>query len=308
MKFNPSTSQRDQDPRRASVWRRLRQHISGTKLRVPIVWFRHRGFRSTDVFLGSYPRSGSTWLRFTLFEMLTGRTANFESVNTSLRGPGTHRLALPVLPGNGRFLSTHECYRADYRKAIYLVRDIRDVVSSEFWSEKERGVSYERFEDYLVHMLQGRKKYGSWQDHVRSWIESESAKNGTLMLIRYEDMRRDPGKIFAELLEFLGKKVEPDAICSAIANNSLQKMRAKEDALHSMPESLKFPKRPPRLSGEGRFVRSGRVGGWRENLSDEQVSLIEHHAGSMLLRLGYPLISPHKQQLAGGPLLQAVSP
>ena len=98
MKFNPSTSQRDQDPRRASVWRRLRQHISGTKLRVPILWLRHRGFRSSDVFLGSYPRSGSTWLRFTLFEMLTGRTANFESVNTSLRGPGTHRLALPVLP------------------------------------------------------------------------------------------------------------------------------------------------------------------------------------------------------------------
>src|SRR5438445_9489388 len=174
------------------AYRRIRYRVSTSKLRVPALWLRHRGFRSSDVFLGSYPRSGSTWLRFTLFEMLTGRTANFESVNTSLRGPGTHRLALPVLPGNGRFLSTHECYRADYRKAIYLVRDIRDVVSSEFWFEKERGISYERCEDYLVHMLQGRKKYGSWQDQFRSRVESESAKNGTLMEILRGDMRKAP--------------------------------------------------------------------------------------------------------------------
>jgi hypothetical protein len=274
-------------------YRRVRYEISGSKkLRVPLLWLRHRGLRSSDVFLGSYPRSGCTWLRFNLFEILTGQPATFHSVNRGLRGPGSHYRGLPLLPGNGRFLSIHEPYRADYKKVVYLVRDVRDVVSSEFWYEKERGFGRGDFEDYLMRMLQGRKMYGSWQDHVASWIHSPAANKNNLLLIRYENMRRNPELVLSELVQFLGLKVDAESIRSAVANNALQKMRAKEDAHKSSPKQVRFPERPQAPSREeGRFIRQGKVGGWREQLSDSQVRLIEQYAGSTLRELGYTLSS-----------------
>ena len=105
----------------------VRHKILKTPVRVPLMWIRHRGFREGDVFLASYPRSGSTWLRFILYELLSGQPATFESVNRYMRGPGTHNQGLAALPNQGRFLSSHEPYRAEYRRAAYLVRDVRDV-------------------------------------------------------------------------------------------------------------------------------------------------------------------------------------
>jgi hypothetical protein len=275
-------------------YRRLRYQISGSKkLRVPLLWLRHRGLRSSDVILGSYPRSGCTWLRFNLFEILTGQPATFQSVNRGLRGPGSHYRGLPLLPDKGRFLSIHEPYRADYKKIVYLVRDVRDVVSSEFWYEKERGFGCSDFDEYLLRMLQGQKMYGSWQDHVASWIHSEAAIKKNLLLIRYENMRRNPELVLSELVQFLGLPVDSESIRKAVANNALQEMRAKEDVHKSNPKKVRFPERPEGPSREeGRFIRQGKVGGWREQLSDSQVRLIERYAGSTLVELGYTLSSP----------------
>jgi len=40
---------------------------------------------------------------------------------------------------------------------------------------------------------------------------------------------------------------------------------------------------------EGRFVRKGSVGGWREKLTDEQLQMIDASAGDAFRRMGYPL-------------------
>lgn len=270
--------------------RRARYRISSSRLRVPILWLRHRGMRSSDVFLGSYPRSGSTWLRFTLYEILSGQPATFESVNLGMRGPGTHNLGLAALPNAGRFLSTHEPYRKEYHRGVYLVRDVRDVVSSEFWYEKERGFGCQDFDDYLHKMLTGQKKYGSWQSHVCSWLDSEAARNHKLKVVRYEDMRRDPVTVLADLMEFLGLPTERSVIQRAVESNALESMRAKEDALHKKPQQVRFPEKPAAPASEdGRFVRQGLVGGWHRKLPLHAVQLIEQHAGNALARLGYPV-------------------
>jgi hypothetical protein len=49
---------------------------------------------------------------------------------------------------------------------------------------------------------------------------------------------------------------------------------------------------PQRASIKGRFVRSGSVQGWRGKLTLAQAELFEKHAGSALVRLGYPVSSP----------------
>jgi len=86
---------------------RFRHVLSKTKVRVPVMWVRHSTLRSCDVFLASYPRSGSTWLRFILQEILTGEPSRFENVNQRIAFVGRHGNAPSLLPSGARLLQTH---------------------------------------------------------------------------------------------------------------------------------------------------------------------------------------------------------
>ena len=255
-------------------------------MRVPVVWYRHRGLEPTDVFIASYPRSGSTWLRFLLFEILARDTALFDRVNRTIADVGRHSGKPPLLPDGGRLIKTHEAYRPDYKKAIYLIRDVRDVVTSEFEYESAHERISEDFDRFIMLSLRGKANgYGSWQDHLSSWLDSPLAHSGKLLVVKFEEMRRQTEEVLAEVLCFLG--VEPDRhlIRQAIANNNVQRMRAKED--HS-PQISGMPAK----SGSGdqsRFIRSGAIAGWQARLTPSQVSLIEKWSRAGLAAGRYPL-------------------
>ena len=256
--------------------RQLRHELSKTPARVPLLWIRHRGFRQSDVFLGSYPRSGSTWLRFLLSEILTGQSPEFNRTNELIPDVGKHNGAAALLPSDGRLIKTHESYRPEYKRAVYLVRDARDVVSSEYAYQTSLGWFKRGLDDYLECFVRGAVDgYGSWQEHVSSWVNSSLARSGNLLVLRFEDLRRDPVEILSEICNFLAVEIEKDVIKRAIDNNSLERMREKEK------------RNPQRASRKGQFVRSGLVEGWRGTLSEEQVQTIERYAGEALSRLGY---------------------
>jgi hypothetical protein len=245
-------------------------------------------------------------LRFTLFEILTGKSSNFENVNSAFRGLSDHRHGWPVLPGGGHFIGTHQPYRSDYRKAVYLVRDVRDVALSEFVFEKNLGIRRAGFDEYLRDMLRGRKRYGSWQAHVCSWLDSPAAKNGKLLLLKYEDLRRDSVELFLKLVSFLGVAVERGAVEKALANNAIEKMREKEDRLYAQANYATIPRRPVLgVEPGGRFVRSGKIGGWQEQLTPEQLRLIEEHTADVLRRLDYPVVT---SAVAGTPARADAAP
>ena len=276
-----------------STLKRLRYRASKTRLNVPLIWLRHRGLDSRDVFLASYPRSGQHWARFQLFEILMSQSADFDSLDSTIPKVGAHGKAPSILPSGGRLIQTHEPWRKEYQRAIYLVRDVRDIVLSDYaWDESLDLIKHfdiATLDDYLLPWLTGRvQTMSNWQDHTHSWLDSPLARNGNLILIRYEDMRRNTEDALVRMVEFIGVPADRRLIREAIANNSLENMRLKEDS------SKKFnPKTLGRQSGEEhRFVRKGAVGGWRARLSDAQVQLIEQHTGQALARLAYPLTTP----------------
>jgi hypothetical protein len=263
----------------------IRYKTRPTKLRIPVIWFRHRGLDSGDVLVASYPRSGNTWLRFLLFEILTGESAEFEKVLRGIPYVGGHHRAPPLLPGQGRLVQTHEWPRGEYKKAIFLVRDPRDIVVSEYGFERIRGRYTGEFNDFIESFLLGEANpFGSWQSQVEQWLASSLAKDDKLLLVRFEDLRSNTEETITRILEFLGvSRVEKEVIRNAIANNSVQRMREKED--HSPKTWWNFGKGP--LEEAGRQVRSGSIGRWKEELTPTQLALIERHLGDWLIRLGY---------------------
>lgn len=261
-----------------SAYKKFRRKFARTPLRAPLVWWRHRGLNSSDMFFAAYPKSGTTWARFVLFEMLSGKASGFKATNQQMPGVGMHHNALRLLPNGGRLVATHEYFRKDYHRSIYMVRDARDVLLSEFafLSALEY---YTKDQDSFVNtfLYTVVSAYGPWHKNVTSWLDSPIANNGNMMLVRYEDLRKDPVPLFAQMADFLGASVSEQKIREAVENNSIQNMRKKED------------KEPVRASIKGRFVRDGKVRGWVSKLTPEQVALIDQVAGPTLQRLGYPL-------------------
>jgi|SRR5579871_799374 len=274
------------------TYRLLHAKAARSKIRVPLVWSWHIGTKPEDIFFGSYPRSGSTWLRFMLFEILFGEEPGFRKLEDRLPEIQWQRGVKGVLPNGGRLIKTHEQWRKEYKKAVFLVRDVRDVLLSGYARGVEVGlvelVSKGDFDSFLQAFMDGSAlQMGSWQDHARSYLESPTAKAGNLMVVKYEELRKNPEPILASIIEFIGMKPNMQMIHKAVEDNSLQAMRKKEDKERNAGEQSVLLS-PHKTSGEdGRFVRKGSVGGWREKLTPAQLKVVDHYAGEMLARLGY---------------------
>ncbi len=287
----------------------LRFKASRTKLRAPKAWWEHRGLSSKDVYLASFERSGNTWLRFVLMEILTKDNAGFLNVNQVLPELGTHMETKPTLPNGGRLIKTHYMYRPVYKRAIYLMRDVRDVMLSNWARDKEMGFAQyfdqgRGMDGYVESFLKGKvTRFGSWQAHVNSWLHCPLAKNGNLLVVRYEDLRANTEPGLMAMLEFLGIRADRDLIRRAIENNSLRAMREKEEKAKKSGATLgkgTLLRKHNIDKEDARFVRSGSVGGWREKLSPAQIEMVAKHAAEALMRTGYPVgrETPQREEIA----------
>jgi len=266
--------------------RKLRHQVAKSQVRIPLVWMRHKSLRPNDFFLASYPRSGSTWLRFLLYESLAGESSGFANVNQSIPDLKEHKIGVPLTANRGRLIKTHEVYRPEYRKAIYLVRDPRDVALSEYAYQTALGLVNQSLDDYLrVFLTRGVNPFSSWPQHAESWL-SAPLSSDELLVLKFEDLRRDPVNGLSRIIQFLGIAPHEARILQAIANNSVERMKAKEKET------------PQRASKNGQFIRSGSIGGWRANLTEAQVRVFADHAAQLLSRMEYPLEAPLEAALA----------
>jgi Sulfotransferase domain len=258
------------------ILRKVRFTLAKTAARAPLVWARHRNFLPSDAFVGSYPRSGSTWLRFMLLEILSGEASGFSKTNEMLPDVGKHSTGARVLPAGGRLIKTHESFRPEYKKAVYLVRDPHDVALSEFAYQKALGLAGDEFNVYLQRFLRGEvNPFGSWTNHATTWINAADSGRSEILLVCFEELKRNSVQELSRIAEFLGVPVPTSRICEAVANNSMDRMRQKEKA------------DPQRASAKGKFIRSGSAGGWREAFTEEQCQLVQQYAGNIMARIGY---------------------
>lgn len=261
----------------------LRARLARAGLHRPVGWLRNFGLGPNDVLIASHGRSGDTMLRFVLGEILSGIPTSFDNIQQIVPEIGVHSKAYLILPGNGRLIKSHEPCNRKYPRAIYLIRDVRDALLSFFARETAVACinpNYSDLDAYIPAFLQGKvTHFGSWQAHVDGWINSPLAQRGDLLLVRFEDLRRDTAREIARCLDFIGARADPSVIEAAIRNNSLENMRTKEN------QSIKFPKVP---GEQGRQIGRGVIEGWRGTLTPQHLKLIDEYAGNILSRFGYP--------------------
>ena len=135
---------------------------------------RHYIVYPDDTFLVSYPKSGNTWVRFLLANLIhPNETVSFANINRLLPAPGVITKRFLKSVPRPRILKSHEPFDARFRKVIYLVRDPRDVAVSEYHFDlKKRYIEPDvTLEQFVERFIKGTTAgYGSWWEHAASWI------------------------------------------------------------------------------------------------------------------------------------------
>ncbi len=248
-----------------------------------------------DVFLVSYPRSGNTWTRFLLGNLLWQKDpVTFTNIESRIPeiyfNPDRFMRALE----RPRLLKSHECFQPHYPRVIYIVRDPRDVAISFYHHNvKARNIPDDYpMASFVPRFIAGEfdRPFGSWRENVLSWTALRQGTPGFLML-HYEDMKRDPATVLADVAAFLERcffhniDASPEALQRTIELSSPERMRAleKQEAAQWVLTKGTRSDKP--------FVRSAISGGWKSQLAPESVAAIESAWGDLMRRLGYELVS-----------------
>jgi len=236
------------------------------------------GFRidPDDLFIVSYPRSGNTWVRFLLANLMQydrGEAVDFHSVHERIPDLeiAAHRQRLQTMAAP-RMIKTHRLPDPRLARVIYLLRDGRDVMVSYFHFLRKQG----RFEGDFLTFLQQDARPRAWQEHVTSWLEAGPPCD--LLLVRYEDLVLDTAAELTKMARFAGLPCEPERFRFSIEHSSFEEMRAieRQKGRAFGPQGKDF-----------QFVRKGMVGDWREAFEAPHKALFKKQANRALIRFGY---------------------
>jgi Sulfotransferase domain len=270
--------------------------------------------RADDIFVVSFFKSGNTWIRFLLGNLLNpGTSVTFESVERT--SPDIYQFQhrdYAKLP-SPRVIKSHECFDPRYRRIIYIVRDPRDVaVSLYHFLRKIRSIddTFPLATYASEWFLRGKGSGRTWREHVGSWLlnprifpqvsglievpavsenrvklaDLGACEHGReFLLLRYEDLLSDPCGNLARIATFLHLNVSGEQIADAVKHSSAREM----SRLEQTDRDRWFMTQHTRK--DINFVREAKAEQWRTALPPESIAKIEAAWGRTMQLLGYGL-------------------
>ncbi|MBI33820.1 MAG: hypothetical protein CMP67_00470 [Flavobacteriales bacterium] len=221
------------------------------------------GERDDDIYISTYPKSGTTLTQVILYCLTTDSNMKFNhiyDVSPWIRNASFLRKQPVDLP-SPRIIKTHDEYK-DFNKnlkgkIIYVYRDGMDVAVSQFNQQKNYNAPNLEFDSFLRNFLKSKK----WFKHVELWMKNK--KHLPILYIRYEDLLRDKRKEINKIIEFCGIKCSEAAIKKAIKYSDFKYMKANETKFGDQPtEKNKI---------FNQFIRKGKSGEGKQKFSDSQV-------------------------------------
>ena len=288
-----------------------------------------------SAWIAAYQKSGTTWTRFLVRRLLGGPFQSSAEVDQAVPNiHGTSSAWQQQIAQGGGVLATHKCFDALVARYgecvsgfVHVVRHPADVLLSEarFHCLSHAGTVQrtegeitkarldQMFREYLTVILhQGesarhaRMGMGSWATHALSWLLARPRHPH--VVIRYEDLTRQPRVEVHRLAEFLGVSATDTEIDEVVSDCSVQTMRRMQEREVANREvgSLYFGEDwEPAYALGLRFVGRG-VSGQGFGMGRAALSRIETLFGPVMKEFGYTTDPEHP--VLDRPGLQAVLP
>ena len=148
-------------------------------------------------------------------------------------------------------------------KVIYVVRDFRDVLTSNYHFMRDvvtKGHFKVTFDEHFKLFKNKLLLYGDWFDHVNKWLEVGQQFKDQFVLIKYEDIQADHAGIIRQMAQFCQVDLSDRHVQEIVYRSSFQEMEnilnyAAWYTKHLGPMEENRPKEA--------FARKGIVGDWK---------------------------------------------
>ena len=232
-------------------------------------------FNNKDIFLASFPRSGNTWMRLLLSDLIL----QMQGFSTDTGGniiPNVYRVDIEEWNRDSRInqlpfriIKTHEPYQDCYKQVIYIFRKPADALCSLYHYVIGRFI--DKDEDPGINEF-CRSYVDKYCGHVKNYINAKEKRSDKIIFISYEKLKDNPVEVLKKVSNFLSLETTKAMCEKALENqafNKLQSLTKLEE-----PSKLGFSEN----GGYQNFFRQGKVNSAKTELDIETVKKIESQA------------------------------
>ena len=245
-----------------------------------------RKLRQADCVVVSFGKSGRTWVRVMMSRVYQLKHGLAERHMLSFDNLHHKNPAIP------KIFFTHDNYLGDYtghrehrrdyagRKVVLLVRNPADVAVSQFfqWKYRMRPVKQRinnypegevDIQDFVLGERAGLPKILHW---MNLWAQALSELDQVLV-VRYEDLRTDPGGQLTRIMDFIGTPGSETEIQGAVEYAAYENMKKLEE--RNVFWWNRRLKAKDRSNPDSFKVRRAKVGGYRDYFEGEALAAVE---------------------------------
>ncbi|KAF2898588.1 hypothetical protein ILUMI_07589 [Ignelater luminosus] len=258
-----------------------------------------------DIWIATYPKTGTTWSQEMIWmiannldfegakELLVSRFPFLElsglfdeerAYTVMEFGKGLYNLNSVEFSANlksrPRFIKTHLPFSllpdqikngTKKPKIIYVVRNPKDACIS-FCHHGNLLQGWKIDADSFAKLFIAEKSmYGSFWKHVLGFWKYRDAPN--ILFITYEDMKEDHPAVIRKVAKFLEKELTDEQVEILAKHLSFESMK-KNDSVN-MGAYVEHLKKKNLSNEDGAFIRTGKVGKYKEELSPEIIKELD---------------------------------
>ncbi|KAM7249597.1 hypothetical protein ACFE04_025403 [Oxalis oulophora] len=260
---------------------------------------REMEIRSDDIWVCSFPKTGTTWTQEMVWcvaheadlktaeEFLPQRFPFLEhsplfdyrdlmSTNPEITFPEFVLDSIGYINNysSPRFIKSHLPFKLlpeklqrneTNAKIVYVARNARDTCVSYFHHCRLMEGYKGGFEQFCELFLQGNVCFGPFWDHVLGYWEQR--RNPNVLILTYEDMKKDLKSIIYKTADFLGKSLDDEQVAKLLDHLSFQSM--KQNRAVNYEPVIEINKKYNLIEEDGSFMRCGKIGEWKEIMNPD---------------------------------------
>nr|XP_029731851.1 sulfotransferase 1 family member D1-like [Aedes albopictus]XP_029731852.1 sulfotransferase 1 family member D1-like [Aedes albopictus] len=257
--------------------------------------------RSDDVWIASYPKSGTTWTQEMMW--LICNDLDYEKARSITLDDRFPFLEIgSVIPGGSdsvkvveemespRFIKTHlpvalmpDQFWTVKPKLVYVYRKAKPV-SVSFYHHYQTLTDYRgSIEQFVKSFINDRVLFSPYHEHILEFKALQGLDN--ILVINYEDMKKDLKSNVLKVCAFFNKTYTDEQIEELCKHLSFDSMKKNPSVNYDqvINKLLTFSNRlHEKEEANRKFIRKGEIDGWKSDLTDESANKIDEWTRSKI--------------------------